>query len=88
MSPSEFANKAADGTARNACRDLWSKRPRDRDFRLADAAGWRCGTGSTRPLHLRDCALALIRRKGLKPKPAREAFAANPRAASRAVLTA
>jgi hypothetical protein len=36
MSPSEFANRVADGTARNAWRDLWIKRPRDRDFRLAD----------------------------------------------------
>ena len=36
MSPSEFANTVAGGTARNAWRDLWIKRPRDRDFRLAD----------------------------------------------------
>ena len=36
ISPSEFANTVADGTARNAWRDLWIKRPRDRDFRLAD----------------------------------------------------
>ena len=38
--------------------------------------------------HLRDWSLAFIRRKRLLPKPAREAFAANPRAAIRAVLTA
>jgi hypothetical protein len=36
MSPSEFANTVASGTARNAWRDLWLKRPTDRDFRLAD----------------------------------------------------
>jgi hypothetical protein len=36
VSPSEFANKVANGTARNAWRDLWIKRPQDRDFRLAD----------------------------------------------------
>ena len=34
--PSEFANTVAGGTSRNAWRDLWIKRPRDRDFRLAD----------------------------------------------------
>jgi len=37
---------------------------------------------------MRDCTLALIRRRGSKPKPTREAFAANPRAAIRAILTA
>ena len=36
MTPSEFANTVAEGTARNAWRDLWIKRPRDREFRLAD----------------------------------------------------
>jgi hypothetical protein len=36
ISPSEFANQVASGTARNAWRDLWIKRPEDRDFRLAD----------------------------------------------------
>ena len=36
MTASEFANTVAEGTARNAWRDLWIKRPRDRDFRLAD----------------------------------------------------
>ena len=36
MSPSEFAKTVAAGTARNAWRDLWLKRPTDRDFRLAD----------------------------------------------------
>jgi hypothetical protein len=34
--PSEFANSIAENTARNAWRDLWIKRPSDRDFRLAD----------------------------------------------------
>ena len=36
LTPSEFANRIAGGTARNAWRDLWIKRPRDRDFHLAD----------------------------------------------------
>ena len=35
-SPSEFANRVANGTSRNAWRDLWIKRPHDREFRLAD----------------------------------------------------
>ena len=34
--PSEFAITIASGTSRNAWRDLWVKRPRDKDFRLAD----------------------------------------------------
>jgi hypothetical protein len=36
MSPRAFANTVAAGTARNAWRDLWLKRPTDREFRLAD----------------------------------------------------
>jgi hypothetical protein len=36
MSPSEFANTVAGGTARNAWRDLSIKRPLDRGFRPAD----------------------------------------------------
>jgi hypothetical protein len=36
ISPSEFANTVAGGTARNAWRDLWIKRPSDHDFRMAD----------------------------------------------------
>lgn len=35
-SPSEFANMVANGTSRNAWRDLWIKRPKDREFRPAD----------------------------------------------------
>lgn len=38
--------------------------------------------------HIRDCALTIIRRNGLKPRPAREAFAAKPSAAINAVLKA
>jgi len=34
--PSDFANTVAGGTARNAWRDLWIKRPLDLEFRLAD----------------------------------------------------
>src|SRR3954452_14046721 len=37
---------------------------------------------------LRDCTLALIRRRGGTPNPARESSAANPRAAIRAIFTA
>ena len=36
LSPSAFANMVADGTSRNAWRDLWIKRPSDREFQLAD----------------------------------------------------
>jgi len=36
MSPSEFANRVAGGTNRNAWRDLWIKRPHDAEFHLAD----------------------------------------------------
>ena len=36
--------------------------------------------------HLRDAALTLIRKGKLQPRPAREAFAANPKAAIREVL--
>lgn len=36
VSPSEFANSVAGGTARNAWRDLWVKRPFDQHFVLAD----------------------------------------------------
>jgi hypothetical protein len=38
--------------------------------------------------HLRDAVLTLIRKRRLKPKPAREAFAANPKAAIRAIMRA
>jgi len=65
----------------------------NRSFRVKDgtfaedACRVRSGNAPIALAHLRDCALALIRRGG-KPKPAREAFAANPRAAIRAILTA
>jgi hypothetical protein len=35
VSPNQFAMKVT-GTARDAWRDLWIKRPRDADYRLAD----------------------------------------------------
>ena len=66
----------------------------NRSFRVKDgtfaedACRVRSGNAPIALAHIRDCALALIRRNGLKPKPAREAFAANPRAARRAVLSA
>jgi len=53
-----------------------------------DACRVRTGNAPAALAHIRDCALTLIRRKGRKPKPAREAFAANPRAAIREVITA
>lgn len=37
-SPSEFARVIAEGTSRNAWRDLWIKRPTDRDWVLAGIA--------------------------------------------------
>src|SRR3954452_18012004 len=66
----------------------------NRSFRVKDgtfaedACRVRSGNAPIALAHLRDCTLALIRRRGGKPKPAREAFAANPRAAIRAILTA
>jgi hypothetical protein len=36
FSPSGLANRIASGTARNAWRDLWIKRPRDKEWVLAD----------------------------------------------------
>src|SRR3954452_10491556 len=66
----------------------------NRSFRVKDgtfaedACRVRSGNAPIALAHLRDCALALIRRSGRQPKPAREAFAANPPAARRAVLAA
>src|SRR3954447_12680790 len=63
----------------------------NRSFRVKDGTfaentcRVRSGNAPIALAHLRDCTLALIRRRGGKPKPAREAFAANPRAA---ILTA
>jgi hypothetical protein len=61
-------------------------RVRDGTF-AEDACRVRSGAAPQTLAHLRDGALALIRRKRLQPKSARETFAANPRAAIRAVLT-
>jgi hypothetical protein len=36
FSPSGLANRIASGTSRNAWRDLWIKRPRDKEWVLAD----------------------------------------------------
>ncbi len=36
ITPSEFANRVANGTNRNAWRDLWIRRPHDAEFQLAD----------------------------------------------------
>jgi len=38
--------------------------------------------------HIRDAALTIIRKRKSPPRPAREAFAANPKAAIRAILNA
>jgi predicted transposase YbfD/YdcC len=53
-----------------------------------DACRVRSGNAPIALAHIRNCALTLIRKRHLKPKPAREAFAANPRAAIRAVRSA
>ena len=37
-SPSQFASRAANNTSRNAWRDIWIKRPTDKDWIFADAA--------------------------------------------------
>ena len=53
-----------------------------------DACRVRSNQAPTALAHIRNAALNLIRRRRLKPRPAREAFAANHKAAIRAVLTA
>lgn len=53
-----------------------------------DACRVRTGQAPAALAHIRNAALNLIRRRGLKPRPAREAFAANHKAAIKAVLTA
>lgn len=61
-------------------------RVRDGTF-AEDACRVRTGNAPHTLAHLRDASLTLIRKRKLKPKPAREAFAANPKAAIRAVIT-
>jgi hypothetical protein len=53
-----------------------------------DACRVRTGQAPRALAHLRDAVLTLIRKRRLKPKPAREAFAANPKAAIRAIMRA
>lgn len=53
-----------------------------------DACRVRSGAAPITLAHMRDKALAIIRSRGLKPRPAREAFAANPKAAIREILRA
>lgn len=53
-----------------------------------DACKVRSGAAPLALAHIRNCALNIIRRSGAKPKPAREAFAANHKAAIRAVIRA
>jgi len=50
-----------------------------------DACRVRSGKAPQALAHIRDAALTLIRKRKLKPRPAREAFAANQKAAIRAV---
>ena len=64
----------------------------NRSFRVKDgtfaedACRVRSGNAPAALAHLRDASLSLIRKRNLKTKPAREAFAANPKAAIRAVI--
>ena len=53
-----------------------------------DASRVRSGSASKIMAEIRNAALTMIRRSGHKPRPAREAFAARPRAAIKAVMTA
>lgn len=46
-----------------------------------DASRIRSGNAPSAVAHLRNAALTVIRKQKLKPRPAREAFAANPKAA-------
>lgn len=60
-------------------------RVRDGTF-AEDACRVRTGSAPAALAHLRDASLTLIRKRNQKPKPAREAFAAKPKAAIRAVI--
>lgn len=60
-------------------------RVRDGTF-AEDACRVRTGNAPTALAHLRDASLTLIRKRKQKPKPAREAFAVNPKAAIRAII--
>jgi len=66
----------------------------NRVFRVKDgtfaegACKVRSGAAPLALAHIRNTALNIIRKMGGKPKPAREAFAANRRAAIQAVITA
>ena len=52
-----------------------------------DASRVRSGSAPKIMAEIRNAALTMIRRSGHKPRPAREAFAARPRAAIKAVMT-
>ena len=52
-----------------------------------DRSKVRSGAAPQVMAHIRDTALTIIRHRNEKPRPAREAFAANPKAAIRAALT-
>jgi predicted transposase YbfD/YdcC len=52
-----------------------------------DACRFRRGQAPQALAHIRDAALTVIRKRKLKPRSAREAFAANPKAAIRAITT-
>jgi hypothetical protein len=58
---------------------------RDITFR-EDACRVRTGNAPSAVAHLREAALTIIRKRKLKPRPAREAFAANPKAAIRLLI--
>ena len=86
IAPEAMDAKALLGLAR----DHWQIenrlfRVRDGTF-AEDACRVRSGNAPAALAHLRDASLTLIRKRNLKPKPAREAFAANPKAAIRAVI--
>lgn len=60
-----------------------------RDATFAEhACRVRSGNAPIALAHIRDATLSVIRRRKLQPKPAREAFAANPKSAIRAVIQA
>lgn len=52
-----------------------------------DASRVRSGSAPKIMAEIRNAALTMIRRSGHKPRPAREAFAARPQAAIKAVMT-
>lgn len=84
------AENASAGSLLTLARDHWQVENRlfcVRDITFnEDACRVRSGSAPSALAHMRDATLTIIRKRNLKPRPAREAFAANPKAAIRAII--